>query len=146
VKTLKKAKSRFVAMFLLISCMLTITANAQGITPYASDQIDAYDSNVVATGNGKIAIQFSVEGTGIMKKIGASEIIIYEKYGKDGWMIAGAFTEKDKGMTVSGQNSYGTTMYFNGTSGVEYKIEVTIFATDYDGVRDSRTITNYVTA
>ncbi len=55
---MKKMKSRFVSMFLLVSCMLTITANAQGIMPYASDQIHAYDSNVVATGNGRIAIQF----------------------------------------------------------------------------------------
>jgi hypothetical protein len=133
-------------MILLVGCMLTITANAQSIMPYASDQLGAYDSNVAATGNGKLAIQFSVEGTGIMKKIGSSEIIIYEKYGKDGWMIVGAFTEKDKGMTTSGQNSYGTTMYFSGTSGKEYKVSVTIFATDYDGVTDSRTITNYITA
>ncbi len=143
---MKKAKSRFVAMFLLISCMLTITANAQGITPYASDQIDAYDSNVVATGNGKIAIQFSVEATDLMKSLGASKIIIYEKYGEDGWMIVDVFNESDKGMTASGKHTYGTTMYFYGTSGVDYKVKVTIFATDYDGVRDSRTITNYVTA
>ena len=114
--------------------------------PYASDQIHAYDSNVVATGNGRIAIQFSVEGIGLMKKRGASKITVYEKYGNDGWMLVDAYTEEDTGMTASGEVSYGTTKYYNGTSGVEYKVSVTIFATDYDGGTDSRTVTNYVTA
>ncbi len=143
---MKKMKSRFISMFLLVSCMLTITANAQGIVPYASDQLHAYDSNVIATGGGKLAIQFSVEGTGRMKSIGASKIRISERYGTDGWMTAGVFTSSDTGMTVSDRNSYGNTMYFDGVSGTYYKVEVTIFATDYDGVTDSRTITNYVTA
>ena len=129
---------RIISVLLLIACMLTVTtASASEIVPYASDQIDAYDGNAISCG---------IEGTGIMKKLGSSEIIIYEKYGKDGWMIAEVFTEKDEGMTVSATNSYGTTMYFNGIKGTQYKVVITVFATDYKNVKDSRTVTCYVTA
>ncbi len=139
-------KTRFICVLLVISCLITVTAGAQGIVPYASDQIGAYDGDAIACGGGKLAIEFSIEGTGIMKKLGSSEITIYEKYGKDGWMIAKAFTEKDDGMTVSATNSYGTTMYFNGIKGTQYKVVITVFATDYKNVKDSRTVTCYVTA
>ncbi|MFG6334684.1 MAG: hypothetical protein K1W20_04310 [Lachnospiraceae bacterium] len=138
---------RIVSILLLLACMLTVTtAGAYGIVPYASDQIDAYDGNAIASGGGQLAIQFSIEGTGIMKAIGSSQIKIYEKYGKDGWMIAKVFTEKDEGMTVSGRNAYGTTMYYDGIKGTQYKVVITVFATDYDNVKDSRTVTRYVTA
>lgn len=141
-----RKKSRIISLFLLIACMLTITVNAQGIVPYASDQIDAYDGDAIACGNGRLAIEFSIEGTGIMKSIGSSKIAIYEKYGEDGWMIEKVFTEKTEGMTVSGRNSYSKTMYYDGTAGTQYKVVITVFATDYDNVKDSRTVTRYVTA
>lgn len=143
---MRKFRTRFFSIFLLISCMLTITAQAQEIVPYASDQIHAYDGDAIACGGGKIAIEFSIEGTGRMKSIGASKIRISERYGDDGWMTAGGFKSTDEGMTVSGRNSYGTTIYFNGEEGTYYKVEITVFATDYDGVTDSRTVTCYVTA
>lgn len=141
-----RRKSRVISLLLLIACMLTITVNAQGIVPYASDQIDAYDGDAIACGNGRLAIEFSIEGTGIMKSIGSSKIAIYEKYGEDGWMIEKVFTEKTEGMTVSGRNSYSKTMYYDGTAGTQYKVVITVFATDYDNVKDSRTVTCYVTA
>lgn len=141
-----RKKSRVISLLLLIACMLTITVNAQGVVPYASDQIDAYDGDAISCGNGRLAIEFSIEGTDIMKKIGSSKIAIYEKYGKDGWMIVEVLTEKDEGMTVSGRNSYSKTMYYNGTAGTQYKVVITVFATDYNNVKDSRTVTRYVTA
>lgn len=141
-----RKKSRIISLLLLIACMLTITVNAQGIVPYASDQIDAYDGDAIACGNGRLAIEFSIEGTGIMKSIGSSKIAIYEKYGEDGWMIEKVFTEKTEGMTVSGRNSYSKTMYYDGTAGTQYKVVITVFATDYNNVKDSRTVTRYVTA
>lgn len=142
-----KMKTRFISMLLLAACLLSmVSVSAQGITPYASDQLNAYDATIVACGGGVLAIEFSVEGTGRMKSIGASKIRVYEQYGTDGWMLAETFTKNDTGMTTSDRNAYGTTMYFNGDPGTYYKIEVTIFATDYDGITDSRTMTRYKTA
>lgn len=142
----KKNKLRVISVLLVMACLLTATAGAYEIVPYASDQIGAYDGDAIACGGGKLAIEFSVTGTDIMKSIGSSQIKIYEKYGKDGWMIVEVLTEKDEGMTVSGKYTYGTTMYYNGTAGTQYKVVITVFATDYDNVKDSRTVTRYVTA
>ena len=49
-------------------------------------------------------------------------------------------------MTVSGKPWYGTTKYFNGIPGTEYKVVIVVFATDYNNGTDSRTVTRYVTA
>lgn len=143
---MKKNKLRFISVLLVMACLLTATAGACEIVPYASDQIGAYDGNAISCGGGKLAIEFSIEGTATMKKIGSSGIEIYEKYGKDGWMIVEVFTEKDEGMTVTGDNCHGTTMYYNGIKGMQYKVIITVFATDYKNVKDSRTVTCYVTA
>lgn len=142
----KKNKLRVISVLLVMACLLTATAGAYEIVPYASDQIGAYDGDAIACGNGRLAIEFSIEGTGIMKSIGSSKIAIYEKYGEDGWMIEKVFTEKTEGMTVSGRNSYSKTMYYDGIAGTQYKVVITVFATDYDNVKDSRTVTRYVTA
>ena len=140
---MERTKGRFLSLLLVLSCVLTLPASA---TVKASDQIDAYDGDAIACGGGKIAIEFSIEGTDQMKKLGASKIRISERDGTDGWIIAEVFTSSDAGMTASGRNFYGNTKYFNGVSGTYYKVEITVFATDYDGVTDSRTVTCYVTA
>lgn len=143
---MKKNKLRFISVLLVMACLLTAAAGAYEIVPYASDQIGAYDGDAISCGNGRLAIEFSIEGTDIMKSIGSSKIVIYEKYGEDGWMIVEVFLEKDEGMAVSGKSAYGTTMYYNGIKGMEYKVVITVFATDYNNVKDSRTVTRYVTA
>lgn len=134
---------RFLGLFLAISMMFSTTATAA--MPRASDQLGAYEVNAVACGSGKLAIAFSVEGTGIMDSIGAEKIKIYEAFGSDGWMLVRSIGTSTSGMTASNKNLYGTTMYYNGISGVEYKVQVTIFATNSKGT-DSRTLTRYVTA
>lgn len=139
-----RGKIKFVSVILVVSCLLTNVASASSIVPYASDQIDAYDVNVTASGGGEIAIQFSVEGTGVMTKLGAERIKVYEDY-ETGWVLVGSFGKNYAGMTSSNENSYGTEIYFSGNSGSYYKVEVTVFATNSKGT-DSRTVTRYVTA
>jgi len=139
----KKKNFKIMSMLLLISCMLTLNVYA---ATRASDQIAAYDGDAIACGSGRLAIEFSIDGTDQMKKLGASKIRISEDDGRGGWITAEVFTSSDAGMTASGRNFYGTTKYFNGVSGTYYKVEITVFATDYDGVTDSRTVTCYVTA
>ena len=140
---MKSIKCRFMSLIIVLSYMFTVPASA---AVRASDQIDAYDGDAIACGGGRIAIEFSIEGTDQMKKLGGSKIRISERDSTDGWITAEVFTSSDAGMTASGRNFYGTTKYFNGVSGTYYKVEITVFATDYDGVTDSRTVTCYVTA
>lgn len=136
--TKQKSRIRIASVLLLMLYILSISAHA---ATRASDQIFGYEAEAVACGNGKIAIGFSIEGTGFMNSIGAEKIYIYEPNGR----LAGFFLKSDEGMTASNKVSHGATMYFSGTPGVEYKVVVTVFAEDDRG-SDSRKITCYVTA
>ena len=138
---MKKAKvfSSIVLVCALFMVMLPF-ASAR-----ASSQIDIYSMDVTATGNGKIAIMFSVTGAGFMDQIGAKSIYIYES-GVSGWKRVDSFVADDPGMTASNATQYGNTKYFYGKAGTEYKIVVTIFAEDKNGDSDSRSKTFYVTA
>lgn len=138
-----KNKGKFISLILALSCLLSLSAQATSIVPYASDQLAAYEVDAVDVGNGKIAIEFSVEGTGVMKSIGAEKIRVFEDYGSDNWILVGSFGKNSPGMTASNKHAYGNTKYFDGKEGAYYKVEVTVFATDAQGT-DSRTVTCYV--
>ena len=79
-----------------------------------------------------------------MKELGAEEIVIYRRSGSK-WIEADSYDKNDAGMTKSNVYRYKNTVTFDGTSDVEYKIVVTVFAEDSSGY-DSRTKTHYVTA
>ena len=138
---MKKAK--------VFSSIVLVCALFMVMSPFAlaraSSQIDIYSMDVTATGNGKIAIMFSVTGAGLMNRLGAESIDIYES-GASGWEPADSFDADDLGMTASNAFKYGNTKYFYGKAGKEYKIVVTIFAEDKNGDSDSRSKTFYVTA
>lgn len=136
--TKQKKRLRIVSVLMLMIYVLSISAQA---ATNASDQIFGYEAEAVACGGGKIAIGFSIEGTGFMNSIGAEKIYIYDPDGR----LVGFFLKSDEGMTASNKVSHGATKYFYGTVGVEYKVVVTVFAEDDDG-SDSRKITCYVTA
>lgn len=136
-------KTKIFSIILLVSALFII------MSPFAaaraSSQIDIYSMDATATGNGKIAIMFSVTGAGFMDRLGAESIYIYE-YESSGWEMVGSYDANDSGMTASGVTKYGNTKYFYGDPGTEYKIVVTIFAEDENGDSDSRSKTFFVTA
>ena len=138
---MKKAK--------IFSSVVLVCALFMVMSPFAfaraSSQIDIYSMDVTATGNGKIAIMFSVTGAGFMDQIGAKSIDVYERE-STGWETAVSYDADDFGMTASNVTKYGNTKYFYGEPGEEYKIEVTIFAEDKYGDSDSRSKTFYITA
>lgn len=140
-----KNRNKLICLIIAFTCLLSLPVYGTDIVPYASDQLGAYEVDAVATGGGEIAIEFSVEGTGVMKSIGAEKIRVFEDYGSDGWVLVGSFSKNNSGMTASNKNVYGNTKYFYGNEGSYYKVEVTIFATNAQGT-DSRTLTRYVTA
>ena len=57
---MKSIKCRFMSLIIVLSYMFTVPASA---AVRASDQIDAYDGDAIACGGGRIAIEFSIEGT-----------------------------------------------------------------------------------
>ena len=128
---------RLIAVALAMSIVLSVPAFA---VTRASDQIRRYDITVTKASSGKIAIDFSVDGTSRMDRIGASSIIVYE----NGAVVA-SYDADDTGMSVRRSTYHAHTIYFNGTAGTRYQVEVTVFAEDADGT-DYRTKTVYVYA
>lgn len=130
---------------LLLVCAL-FAANSVSAFARASEQIDSYYMDVTPAGNGEIAIMFSVTGTGMMNRIGAENIYIFERGLYNVWELAENFDTDDPDMSERNSPSYGNTIYFQGVPGEEYQIIVKVFAEDKNGDSDSRSKTFYVTA
>ena len=133
---------RCVSFVLVFICMLTLTISAHAIENRASDQIALYNISVTPT-SGTLNVKFSVSGTSMMEKIGCESIKVYEKSGTQ-WTLVDSTDEDDLGMSRYNSRSQKNTIQFDGESGVEYKVSVTVFAENSEG-RDTRTETFYVT-
>lgn len=133
---------RYVSFALVFICMFTLTISAYAIENRASDQIAVYDISVTPT-SGTLNVKFSVSGTNIMDKLGCESIMVYEKSGTR-WTLVDSMEENDPGMSRYNTNAQKNTIQFDGESGVEYKVSVTVFAENSAG-RDTRTETFYVT-
>lgn len=138
---MKKVK---LCITLVLTCALFVATSSFAVAR-ASAQIDYYDIKAKAIGNGEIAIKFSVTGSNFMEELGAESIYIYER-AILGWDLVETMDKDDPGMTSHDSMRHGTTVYFSGESGKEYKIIVTIFAEDKNGDSDSRSKTFSITA
>ena len=75
-----RTKLKFVASIFIIAIYLMVPVFAYDTEPSrASKQIMSYSMDVKSTGNGRIAIIFSVDGTGKMEHIGAERITVYQQ-------------------------------------------------------------------
>ena len=106
----------------------------------ASDQIE-YHSVDVMSNNGQIYVDFSVDGTGSMQKIGCESIYIYES--SSGRLVE-SLDENDTGMSRWNASKFSNVVSADCEVGTSYRVEVTIFAEDSAG-RDTRSQTFYVT-
>ena len=62
------------------------------------------------------------------------------------WTFEDSYGQYDSGMSISNNYTFDNTVYYQGTSGVKYKVVVTLFATNSSGTTDTRNYTLYVTA
>lgn len=116
--------------------MLTIRAAR------ASAYLDGYAVAIEARGNGVIAVAMSVDGTGIMEKIGVSEVEIEQKInGKWTYYDSQYGAEHPEFYEYNSRDYLGTT-YFNGTPGVSYRVTLTVYARNSQG-SDTGYITSY---
>lgn len=135
---MKKSKIRILALCLVILSLLTLPINA---LTQASDYIHGYSIDVYPIDQ-TIYIDFKVDATAKMTKVGASSVKIYE-YPYASSDLVDSKTEYSSGMTKSNCYSYAGTVTYSATSNKSYKVVVTIFARDTSG-SDSRTETYYV--
>lgn len=118
-------------------CIAVLSTSAFAATK-ASEQIYRYYLNAGAGDNsGLIIVDFSITATGTMKNIGAESIVIFEQ-GDHGWEVVESYDSDDPDMSTSDQTHYGSSIHYQGESGREYRVIVTVFAEDYEGGSDSR--------
>lgn len=134
--------SIFFAIFMLLSSLVVPTSAAES---RASDLISNRSCSVSAVGNGKIAVVFSITTKGYVSRLGAQSMTFYAQNGSS-WTWKASYDQYDAGMSTTNDFDYDSTVYYQGTSGVRYKVEVTLFATDSSGKTDTRDYTLYVNA
>lgn len=134
--------SRLISLSLAFICVFLLTTQAFAAEARSSKQISSYNITVTPATN-SLLVGFSINGSGIVSKLGCESITIYEKSGSR-WIFVDSWDENDSGMSRSNGYTYKNTIYCNSESGVEYKVAVTVFAENDDG-RDTRTQTFYVT-
>lgn len=108
----------------------------------ASQYLDGYSVGIEARGNGKIAVAMTVDGTGIMEKIGVAEVEIEHKT-NGGWRYYDSLfaAEHPEFYEYNSRDFVGTT-YFQGTPGVSYRVTLTVYARNSKG-SDTGYITSY---
>ena len=139
---MRKSCSRICALLVVLSIFLSVPAFAT--TYRASDQISSHSAEAIATGGGSFEVYFNIYGTGRMTCLGAESIVVREKVGSV-WKIVATFDRDDTDMVSNNAFVHSATLYYPGTSGTEYMIEVTLFAENASGY-DSRLKVVYVTA
>ena len=137
MKKSKWAIFLFAAVFLMFSLIPTFAVEQR-----ASEQLSYYYIDVTSSDK-MIDTDFTVRGTKTMDKIGCEGILIYEKSGSR-WVSVASFDEDDADMSVTRMVSHSNTISWACKSGVEYRVDVTIFAENSAG-RDTRSKTVYVT-
>ena len=112
---MKKAKG---FMSFLLVCVLFAATSVPALAR-ASSQIDAYYMDVTPTGNGEIAIMFSVTGNGMMDRLGAESIRIFER-GTYGWELADTIDKDEPNMVKTNSPKYRKKQSRGGYCGSHY--------------------------
>lgn len=111
----------------------------------ASSLIITHSCQAAATGDGEIAIDFSITGKAFMARIGAQHIYVYAENGNT-WTLEKHYGQYDEGTSKTDSVKHMNTIYYQGTAGVRYKVIVTLFAKNSSGTSDTRGYTFYLTA
>ena len=134
----KKCFLRLLAVFMLITMLLSINVTATSVSSRASYYLDSYNAYIYPAGLGKIQVYFSVTGVNYMDDIGALTIRIYESTDNETWTWVETFTNGDT-PSILGHDTiyYSGHVDYKGTIGHYYKAYVTLWA-GKDGDGDTR--------
>lgn len=87
---------------------------------------------------GKVRVQFSATGTGMMNKLSVKSIILYESSDQTNWIKVKTYLSEDYvAMLAQGVSNHSGYVIFYGVAGRYYKAYVTFYAT-VDGRSNSR--------
>lgn len=132
---------RFIALLLIFSLTLPVSANAaavESVQPRASAYLDNYGAYVYLPGNGQVQVYFDVTGTDYMDELGALSIKIYESTDGVTWYWKETFKhDLTPGMLSYNDDFHAGYVTYNGVVGRYYKAYVCIWG-GKDGQGDTR--------
>ena len=121
---------------LALSCVMlfTITASAFSTSTRASAYFSFTDVWATPTGSGNFAVEFEVNATKIMKEVGMTKIVIYERQSDGTYDDVKTFTRYNTSGLIATNNSFaGGTVYYKGKSGTKYYAMAVFYAKDSNG-------------
>ena len=136
---------RSISVILMIVFLVSAPVHAMAAEARASAWLSGYGASIVAAGNGKIKIEFSVVGTGTMTKLGASTIDIYKSNGT--FVKTISYTASGNGYMMGYNTAYHSgSVPYSGVAGQKYYAVVTFYARDSSGSDTRSYTTAYKTA
>lgn len=139
---MKKKVLKALSIILVFAFLFNMPLYAVAETK-ASARFSGYAASVVAAGNGKLKIEFTVIGTNTMTKLGASVIDLYKSDGTHVTTISYATKGNEYMMGYSTAYHSGSVPY-SGVSGQRYYAVVKFLAKNNSGI-ETRTYTTTIT-
>ena len=135
-------RRRIVAMMMVLSLIFSTAGVANAQEDRASDYLSIYGISLEAQGNGRIEIFYHVDGKGLMDCVGAQALYI-DYYNGEEWIPY----ETQLGMQHPDFYSYDAFghigfAYFDGESGVDYRVTLQAYARGSDGGSDTGLVTS----
>lgn len=139
-----KRKTAVIAV--ILAFILAVSPLASALETRASEYISCYSAGMLAEGNGKLRISFSITGTGgDMDKIGASSITIYKEDGT--YVDMFGYREEGYENLMAYDTWYmDSSIIFQGVPGVKYYALVTFYVVRGEGSDFRYYFTNTVRA
>lgn len=136
---------RSISVILVIVFLVSAPVQALAAEARASAWFTGYGASIVAAGNGKIKIEFTVVGTGTMTKLGASTIDIYKSNGA--FIKTISYTTSGNGYMMGYNTAFHSgSVPYSGVAGQKYYAVVNFYAKNSSGSDTRSYTTAYKTA
>lgn len=138
-------KAIIIVLAIIIGTSGVATAAGNLNMPQASLYLDSYGVDILAIGNGQIAIEMDVNATGTMTQLGVHELYIEQKI-NGSWVEYGTVY----GAVHSDFYTYNDSTYlgeyiFNGVAGRQYRVTMTAYARNSTGSDTGEVMSGAVT-
>ncbi len=142
---MSKRLLRSISVILVIVFLISTPVQALAAEARASAWFTGYGASIVASGNGKINIEFRVVGTGTMTKLGASTIDIYKSNGT--FVKTISYTASGNGYMMGYNTAFHSgSVPYSGVAGQKYYAVVNFYAKNSSGSDTRSYTTAYKTA
>lgn len=128
-------KKRLARTLLVLLCMAMLcNISAYAVQARADDRIYHSATSLSKKSNGELSIYFSVQGTHVMEKIGASSVAI-QRNTDSGWVTEYTFTTSNTpALQRKNWDQHSTVLTYSPRfTGVEYRAVVMIYVRDATG-------------